>query len=86
MCVMVEGGGGTGRGEEVDLSLACHSQMLMARRLRTSIAVTEDMLKPPLYDPKEVLPKQKERQRRQKLQQDKTAGALPPGNLAFLCT
>ena len=39
----------------------------MARRLRTSIAVTEDMLKPPLYDPKEDLPKQKERQRKQKL-------------------
>ena len=36
-------------------------KMLMARRLRTSIAVTEDMLKPPLYDPKEVLPKLKER-------------------------
>ena len=28
MCVVVggEGGGGTGQGEEVDLSLACHSQ------------------------------------------------------------
>ena len=48
--------------------------MLMARRLRTSIAVTEDMLKPPLYDPQEVLPKLKERQRKQKLQHDKTAG------------
>ena len=54
-------GRGTGRGEEVNLSLACHSQMLMARRLRTSIAVTEDMLKPQLNDPKEVLPKLKER-------------------------
>ena len=49
-------------------------KMLMARRLRTSIAVTEDMLKPPLYDPQEVLPKLKERQRKQKLQHDKTAG------------
>ena len=46
----------------------------MARRLRTSIAVTEDILKPPLYDPKEVLSKLKERQRKQKLQHDKTAG------------
>ena len=46
----------------------------MARGLRTSIAVTEDMLKPPLYDPQEVLPKLKERQRKQKLQHDKTAG------------
>lgn len=63
MCVCVLWWGrGTGRGEEVNLSLACHSQMLMARRLRTSIAVTEDMLKPLLYDPKGVLPKQKERQ------------------------
>ena len=61
MCCGGGGGGGTGRGEEVDLSLACHSQMLMARRLRTSIAVTEDMLKPQLNDPKEVLPKLKER-------------------------
>ena len=46
----------------------------MARRLRTSIALTEDMLKPPLYDPQEVLPKLKERQRKQKLQHDKTTG------------
>ena len=36
------------------------------------------MLKHPLYDPKEVLPKLKERQRKQKLQYDKTAGGLPP--------
>ena len=91
VCCGGGGGGGGGEGvwgggEEVNLSLACHSQMLMARRLRTSIAVTEDMLKPPLYDPKEDLPKQKERQRKQKLQHDKTAGALSPGNLAFLCT
>ena len=50
----------------------------MARRLRTSIAVTQDVLKPPLYDPKEVLSKLKERQRKQKLQHDKTAGGLPP--------
>ena len=43
--------------------LTCHwpviRKMLMARRLRTSIAVTEDMLKPQLNDPKEVLPKLK---------------------------
>ena len=61
------GRGGTRRGEEVNLSLVCHSQMLMARRLRTSVAVTEDILKPQLYDPKEVLVKLKERQRKQKL-------------------
>ena len=64
---MLRWGGGTGREEEVNLSLACHSQMLMARHLRTSIAVTEDMLKPPFYDPKEVLVKLKERQRKQRL-------------------
>ena len=74
-CVYVCCGGG-GR------KLTCHwpvtRKMLMARRLRTSIAVTEDMLKPPLYDPKEVLSKLKGRQRKQKLQHDKTAGGLPP--------
>ena len=83
------GGGGEevlGRGRKLTCHWPVTRKMLMARRLRTSIAVTEDMLKPPLYDPKEVLPKQKEGQRKQKLQQDKTAGALPPGNLAFLCT
>ena len=62
--------------------LTCHwpvtRKMLMARRLRTSISVTEDMLKPQLNDPKEVLPKLKERERKQRLQHDKTAGGLPP--------
>ena len=62
--------------------LTCHwpvtRKMLMARRLRTSIAVTEDMLKPQLNDSKEVLPKLKERQRKQRLQHHKTAGGLPP--------
>ena len=62
--------------------LTCHwpvtRKMLMVRHLRTSIAVTEDMLKPQLNDPKEVLPKLKERQRKQRLQHDKTAGGLPP--------
>ena len=62
--------------------LTCHwpvtRKMLKARRLRTSIAVTEDMLKPQYNDPKEVLPKLKERQRKQKLQHDETAGGLPP--------
>ena len=54
------------------------AQMLMGRRLRTLIPVTEDMLKPQLYGPEEVLPKLKERQRKQKLQHDKTAKELPP--------
>ena len=80
MCVVV----GEGEGEVLGggRKLTCHwpvtRKMLLARRLRTSIPVTEDMLKPPLYDPKEVLPKLKERQRKQKLQHDKTAGGLPP--------
>ena len=71
--------------EEVNLS---PSQMLMGRRLRTLIPVTEDMLKPQLYDPEEVLPKLKERQRKQKLQHDTTAKELPEkatsGNLLKL--
>ena len=54
------------------------AQMLMGRRLRTFIPVTEDMLKPQLYDPEEVLPKLKERQRKQKVQHDRTAKELPP--------
>ncbi|KAL9979645.1 hypothetical protein ACROYT_G017335 [Oculina patagonica] len=61
--------------EGVNLSPA---QMLMGRRLRTPIPVTEDMLKPQLYDPEEVLPKLKERQRKQKMHHDKTAKELPP--------
>ena len=61
--------------EEVNLS---PSQMLMGRRLRTSIPVTEDLLKPQLYDPEDVLPKLKERQRKQKLQHDRKAKELPP--------
>ena len=51
--------------EEVNLS---PSQMLMGRRLRTSNPATEDLLKPQLYDPEDVLPKLQERQRKQKLQ------------------
>ena len=51
--------------EEVNLS---PSQVLMGRRLRTSIPATEDLLKPQLYDPEDVLPKLQERQRKQKLQ------------------
>ena len=47
--------------------------MLMGRRLRT-----EDLLKPQLYDPEDVLPKLKERQRKQKLQHDRKAKELPP--------
>ena len=54
------------------------AQMLMGRRLRTFISVTEEMLKPQLYDPEEVLPKLKERQRKQKVQHDRTAKELPP--------
>ena len=54
------------------------AQMLMGRRLRTFIPVTEEMLKPQLYDPEEVLPKLKERQRKQKVQHDRTAKELPP--------
>lgn len=61
--------------EGVNLSPA---QMLMGRRLRTPIPVTENMLKPQLYGPEEVLPKLKERQRKQKMQHDKTAKELPP--------
>ena len=61
--------------EEVSLS---PSQMLMGRRLRTSIPATEDLLKPQLYDPEDVLPKLKERQRKQKLQHDRKAKELPP--------
>ena len=61
--------------EEVNLS---PSQMLMGRRLRTSIPVTEDLLKPQLYDPEDVLPQLKERQRKQKLQHDRKAKELPP--------
>lgn len=61
--------------EEVNLSPA---QMLMGRRLRTSIPVTGDMLKPQLHDPEEVLPKLKERQRKQKKQHDRSAKELPP--------
>ena len=59
--------------EEVNLS---SSQM--GRRLRTQIPMTREMIKPQLYDPEEVLPKLKERQRKQKLQHDKTAKELPP--------
>ncbi|CAH3041016.1 unnamed protein product [Porites evermanni] len=54
------------------------SQMLMGRRLGTLIPVTEDMLKPQLYDPEELLPKLEEKQRKQKLQHDTTAKELPP--------
>ncbi|KAJ7391532.1 hypothetical protein OS493_017226 [Desmophyllum pertusum] len=50
----------------------------MGRRLRTSIPVTGDMLKPQLHDPEEVLPKLKERQRKQKKQHDRSAKELPP--------
>ena len=52
--------------------------MLMGRRLRTQIPKTREMLKPQLYDREEVLPKLKERQRKQKLPHDKTAKDLPP--------
>ncbi|PFX13965.1 putative RNA-directed DNA polymerase from transposon X-element [Stylophora pistillata] len=61
--------------EEVNLS---PSQMLMRRRLRTSLPVTEDFLKPQLHDPEDVLPKLKERQRKQKPQHDRKAKELPP--------
>ena len=57
----------------VILSLA---QMLMGRRLRSSFPVTEDMLKPQLHDPEEVLPLLKERQRKQKIHHDRTAKEL----------
>ena len=52
--------------------------MLTGRRLRTQIPKTRKMLKPQLYDREEVLPKLKERQRKQKLPHDKTAKELPP--------
>ena len=57
------GGGGEvlGGGRKLTCRWPVIRKMLMARRLRTSIAVTEDMLKPQLNDPKEVLPKLKER-------------------------
>ena len=40
--------------------------------------MTREMLKPKLYDPEEVLPKLKERQRKQKVRYDKAAKELPP--------
>ena len=52
--------------------------MLMRRRLTTQIPMTREMLKPKLYDPEEVLPKLKERQRKQKVRYDKAAKELPP--------
>ena len=58
--------------KEVNLS---PNEMLMSRR---SKLLTEDILKPQLYVPEEVLPKLEERQRRQKLQHDRTAKELPP--------
>ena len=54
------------------------AQMLMGRRVRTFIPVTEEMLKPQLYDPEKVLPKLTDRQRKQKVQHDRTAKELPP--------
>ena len=54
------------------------AQMLMGRRLRTFIPVTEEMLKSQLYEPEELHPKLKERQRKQKVHQDRTAEELPP--------
>ena len=54
------------------------AQMLMGRRLRTFIPVTEEMLKPKLYEPEEVLPTLKERQRKQKVHVDRIAKELPP--------
>jgi len=53
-------------------------QMLMGKRLRTFIPVTEEMLKSQLYEPEEVHPKLKERQRKQKVHHDRTAKELPP--------
>ena len=61
--------------ENVNLS---PSQMLMGRCLRTQVPMTREMLRPQLYEPEEVLPKLKERQRKQQLQHDKTAKELPP--------
>ena len=65
------GGGGGGEVLGGGRKLTCYwpvtRKMLMARRLKTSIAVTKDILKPPLYDAKEVLVKLKERKRKQKL-------------------
>ena len=78
MYVCCGGGEALGGGRKLTCHWPVTRKMLMARRLRTSIAVTQDVLKPPLYDPKEVLSKLKERQRKQKLQHDKTAGGLPP--------
>jgi len=53
------------------------AQMLMGRRLRTFIPVAEEMLKAQLYEPEEVLPKLKERQRKQKVHHDRTGKELP---------
>ncbi|PFX19094.1 Retrovirus-related Pol polyprotein [Stylophora pistillata] len=61
--------------KKVDLSPL---KMLMGRCLRTSIPVTEDLLKPQLHDPENVLSKLKERQRKQKLQHERKAKVLPP--------
>lgn len=60
--------------DEVNLSPA---QLLMGRRLRTSIPVLKKMLKPQGHDPEDVLPKLKERQRKQKLKHDKSTKELP---------
>ena len=61
--------------DRVNLSPA---QMLTGTRLRNFIPVTEEMLKPQLYEPEEVLPKLKERQRKQKVHHGRTAKELPP--------
>ena len=60
--------------DEVNLSPA---QLLMGRRLRATIPVTKEMLKPQGNDPEVVLPKLRERQRKQKLKHDRSAKELP---------
>ena len=54
------------------------AQMLMGRRLRTTVPQTPKMLIPQRYDPQEVIGKLKERQERQKSYHDKSTRPLMP--------
>lgn len=54
------------------------AQMLMGRRLRTTVPQTTEMLIPQRYDPEEVIGKLKERQVRQKSYHDKSSRLLMP--------
>ena len=53
-------------------------QMLMGRRLRTTVPQTTDMLIPQWYNPQDILTKLKERQGKQKFYHDKSSKPLKP--------